>query len=94
MKTHEYLIVRHGSNAANQSMCSRAPVAICEATSREEAKSKALAGDVIAATARCLADDSRMVTVYNNQRLEAIPRSAARVSEWNAVCETDASFGD
>jgi hypothetical protein len=106
MKTYEYLIVRHGSNAANQSMCQRLPVAIVRAASAAQAKSFAEATgsehatkeQYSAAVAAVVASaewsdgygilpSAPSIRLYANQYLEAIPRSRARVSEWNQVCE-------
>ncbi|MBW7866546.1 MAG: hypothetical protein H3C30_19295 [Candidatus Hydrogenedentes bacterium] len=70
----EYLIYRHGSNAANQHMCQTATVAIVEARNQEEAKTLA----------------AQKVTVYNNQHLEAVPRSRARTEDWNDQAMQDA----
>jgi protein-disulfide isomerase-like protein with CxxC motif len=89
VKKHEYLILRYGSNAANQHLCNRAAVAIVEAVSQAEARAKAYAGDVIASESYGY-DGQPTLTVYNNQHLEAIPRSKARASEWDAVLEADA----
>jgi protein-disulfide isomerase-like protein with CxxC motif len=87
MQTHEYLIIRHGSNVANQG-CQRAAVAIVEATSREEAREQAARGAVIASDTYTAGEPT--LTVYANQHLEAIPRSQASPSEWTAVLEADA----
>jgi hypothetical protein len=54
-----YLIYRHGSNAANQSMTPTAVV--CSVEAKDQTEAVKLAAD--------------RVTVYNNQRLEAIPAS-------------------
>jgi hypothetical protein len=66
-----YLIYRHGSNSANQSMTPKAAIAIVEAANGEEAKRIA----------------SENHTVYNNQYLEAVPESKANKSDWNATEE-------
>jgi hypothetical protein len=73
MKTRQYLIIRYGSNAANQSMCNRAPVGTVEASSQGEAVAKMVG----------------VVTVYNNQYLEAVPASKARVSDWDGAAYAD-----
>lgn len=66
-RLHEYIVYRHGSNAANQSMCNRAPVAVVNARNATEACK--------------LARESGEFTVYVNQFLSAIP--ATRVSREN-----------
>ncbi len=58
-KYTKYVVYRHGSNAANQSMCNKRIVGTIKATSRKEA-CKLMAG---------------RVTVCHNQRLEAVPAS-------------------
>lgn len=58
---NRYLITRHGSNAANQSMTLRMDVAIVLAPTSCDAVNKAL----------------DTVTVYNNQRLSAIHVNSA-----------------
>lgn len=93
-RTTEYLIVRYGSNAANQHLCQRAPVAIVAAANQDEAKTKATKGEVLASTERNFVLETREVSCYNNQHLQAIPRSRARASEWDSVLEQDAMFGD
>lgn len=60
-----YLIYRHGSNAANQSMTPVAVVCSVEAKSRDEAKKIA----------------AEKVTVHNNQCLEARPASRCSKSD-------------
>lgn len=70
-----YLIYRHGSNAANQSMCNKAPVAIVnEAETSDEAERIA----------------AKHLTVYANQFLSAVEEGEADIDDWNAVCEQDA----
>ena len=72
-----YLIIRHGSNAANQSMTPSAAIAIVEAATAQEAKEIA-------------AEDH---TVYNNQYLEAIAEddlTEEQCEEWNEVSSRDA----
>lgn len=63
MKT--FVIFRHGSNAANQSMTQTMPVAIIEANNRDEAKQIAL----------------DTVKLYANQYLEARFASRCKRSE-------------
>ncbi len=63
MKT--FVIFRHGSNAANQSMTQTMPVAVVEAKDRDEAKQIALG----------------FVTLYANQYLESRFASRCKRSE-------------
>lgn len=63
--TH-FLVIRHGANAANQSMLQRQVLGIVEAEDIHEA--------------RKLANDSW--TVYNNQRLEIQTTEEASEEEW------------
>lgn len=69
MKTTNYLIYRHGSNSANQSMCSKLAIAIVEATSKDSAIQQA-------------AEDH---TVYANQFLSAVAESKANREDWNSA---------
>ena len=69
MRTTNYLIYRHGSNSANQSMCNKMAIAIIEATSKDAAMRQA-------------ADDH---SVYANQFLSAVAESKANREDWNAV---------
>jgi len=74
-----YLIFRHGSNAANQSMTPVEAVAIVEAASPDSAK--AIAAD--------------NVTVYANQYLEAVAESdlnAAQLKDWNYIVSRSAEM--
>lgn len=71
----EYLIYRHGSNGANQSLCNKAPVAIIVARSRREALEK-------------VATERPDITVYNNQFLTATPQSHANADDWNSQIES------
>jgi hypothetical protein len=75
----DYLIYRHGSNSANQSLSDKEPVAIVEAPSRTAAIETE--GDE---HVRRLALDPS-VSVYANQWLEAVPKSKVRVTDWNYV---------
>lgn len=59
MAKYKYVIYRHGSNAANQSLCNKAIVGTITAANREEA---------------CKLMRNK-VTVYHNQWLSAIPFS-------------------
>jgi hypothetical protein len=66
-----YLIYRHGSNAANQPMTPVMALDIVEAKSQDEAKEIAMSRN----------------EVYHNQYLSAVPESKAKVSDWNSVSE-------
>jgi hypothetical protein len=89
-KLTSYLIYRHGSNTANQSMCNRAPVAIVEATSRDEAtrtvRHDGAKLDFHAPSYLAL-DES--VDCWANQHFTAVPQSRAKAIDWNAVAERD-----
>ena len=69
----KYAIYRHGSNAANQSMCPKMLVGTIEATNRKEA---------------CKLMHDR-VTVYNNQWLSAIPFSRLSRAQQQIALERD-----
>lgn len=74
-----YLVIRHGSNAANQSMCQRAVLGIVEADNKTEARELA---------------ESKW-TVYNNQHLEILTADESTDEDWNAAQETvDAIYGE
>ena len=83
-KTREYLVYRHGSNAANQHLCNKMPVAIVAAVSREEAcRTESPENPGVYDSAWLAADSS--VSCWANQRFSAIPRSRASVRDWNSV---------
>jgi hypothetical protein len=65
----KYLVYRHGSNSANQSMRQTMPLAIIEAKSKSEA--------------RQIAEEYH--TFYANQSSEAIAESKASAKDWNQV---------
>ena len=69
-----YLIYRHGSNAANQSMTPVMPIAIIESKTLNAAIAKAR-------------DEH---TVYPNQFLTGVCESKAKSSDWNCICEQEA----
>lgn len=71
MKLTNYLVYRHGSNRANQELCSKMPVAIVAATSQQEACRIA----------------RQNVVFYANQVAEAVPESKASATDWNFVSE-------
>ena len=68
-----YVVIRHGSNAANQSMTPRMAVGIVTARSRKEAQ------EIAEGTYDC----------YNNQHLELISESKASAADWNEAVEMD-----
>lgn len=69
----DYVILRHGSNSANQSMTEVMPLTIIRARSRDAAKKAAW----------------ELFTVYNNQFLEAIPESRASKQDWDTAAQED-----
>lgn len=73
MRNCVYVVYRHGSNAANQSMCNRTIVGTIKAGSRAEA-------------CRLMSDE---VTVYNNQWLSAVPFSRLGKAEQRLAAERD-----
>ena len=60
-----YVVIRHGSNAANQSMCMRAVLGLQEAPSHTKAR------ELVA----------QRFTCYNNQHFELVPVSQARAAD-------------
>ncbi len=68
----KYLVYRHGSNKANQSMQQTMPVCEVEARSRDAAKQKA---------------HDAGITVYNNQWLEARPASRCSRADRESVLD-------
>lgn len=74
---NSYLIYRHGSNAANQSMTPIAAVAIVDAETEEQAKEIA----------------AENMTCYNNQFFSAVLESdltEEQIDDWNSVSFDDA----
>ena len=74
-----FLIYRHGSNAANQSMTETAAVAIVDAANEDDAKK--IAGENL--------------TCYNNQHFEAVAESdltEEQCEDWNEVSSRDAEL--
>lgn len=72
-----FLVYRHGSNAANQSMTPVSAVAIVDATNEVDAKRIA----------------SENVNCYNNQHLELVAAddlTGDQLDDWNDVVNTDA----
>ena len=68
-RNYVYAVYRHGSNAANQSLCNKMIVGTIQAGSREEA-------------CELMRDK---VTVYNNQWLSAVPFSRlGKKDQWRA----------
>jgi hypothetical protein len=77
MKMTSFLIYRHGSNAANQSMTPVSAVAIAEAETAEKAKEIA----------------AENLTVYSNQFLSAVAEAElddGQLQDWNEVVSRDA----
>jgi hypothetical protein len=71
-----YLIYRHGSNAANQSMTLKMAVGIVVADTYEEARKEALT----------------QINCYNNQYLEVVEESESDEADWKDVLEQDATL--
>ena len=74
-----YLVYRHGSNAANQSMTPVAAVAIVDAATEKDARNLA---------AEC-------VNCYANQHLELVAESDltdSQIEDWNEVNSRDAEL--
>lgn len=74
-----YLIIRHGSNAANQSMTPQTGVAFVDAETPEEAKR--------------IAREDQGVTCYANQFLEAVAEvdlDDDQTELWNALSDLEA----
>lgn len=69
-----WVVVRRGSNAANQPMTPRAVVGTVSATNRADAYANA----------------AQKFTVYNNQSIELIPWSRAKKEDLRAASEGDA----
>ncbi len=68
-----YLILRHGSNSANQSMIETMAVCFVEAEDEDDARDLAL----------------KKVTVYHNQHLEVLAEDDADNDDWNDAVESD-----
>ena len=83
-----YLVYRHGSNSANQSLCDCAPVAIVTAISREEACRTESPDQPTVHDAAWLAADPS-VTCWHNQYFSATPVSRARSADVRVVEERD-----
>jgi len=77
-----YLIVRWGSNSANQPMTERKPIAFVKASSQEEAIRKAFRNEVEFSKEISCVDGTPCILVYANQNLEAIPQSRVKESDW------------
>lgn len=90
-RTTQYLIYRHGANAANQSLSERRPVAIVEAPSRAAATATVRfdCARLDAYAPSCLAL-AQHVDCWANQRFSAVPRSKASRADWNSVAEQEA----
>lgn len=72
----DWLIRRHGSNAANQPMTPAAAVGIV--TDADEAAARRIAGEEI--------------NCYANQHLELVSYADCDSDEWNSVLERDADL--
>jgi hypothetical protein len=84
--TREYLVYRHGSNAANQHLCNKMPVAIVTAVSREKAcRTETLENPGVYDSAWLAADSS--VSCWANQYFSATPRQRSRL-EFGALMAT------
>jgi hypothetical protein len=82
--TNQFLVYRHGSNSANQSMQESKVVAIVyDATDENEALERVQAYEP--------ADPFTAITVYANQTLEAVRSELDRVTdeEWDAAQEDE-----
>ena len=73
MRNYVYAVYRHGSNAANQSLCNKMLVGTIKAGSRKEACERMAA----------------KVTVYNNQWLSAVPASKLGKADRQIAFERD-----
>ena len=73
-KPTQFLIYRHGSNRANQSLCERMPVGVISARTRQEALEN-------------FVTEYPDVSVYANQYLSAVREADASVTDWNALAE-------
>lgn len=71
-----YIVLRHGSNKANQSMTQTAVIGSIEAKSREEARER-------------FNDENPTVTVYANQHLGFVPQSKAKAWQIQEAGEAD-----
>ena len=88
--TH-YLVYRHGSNAANQSMTPKMAVAIVEARSQDDAIARVRTRHPSLVTG--YRDDMTVlpyVSCYANQSFSAVPRSRANKDDWMQVVEDSA----
>lgn len=72
-REYTWVVVRHGSNAANQSMTPRAVVGTVTATNRVDAYAKA----------------AQKFTAYSNQHIELIPESRANKEDARVAFEED-----
>ncbi len=74
MRTHTYIIARHGSNAANQSMTPRAVIGTVLETTRAKAEIEAV----------------KRWVFYANQNVQAIPYSKASREDQRTAFEIEA----
>lgn len=73
MRLKQYVVIRHGSNAANQSMTPKMVVGIARAETYDDAKAQA----------------SEEFNCYNNQFLELVPWYQATAAEKRTASEID-----
>lgn len=85
----DWLLVRHGSNAANQSRTFRLPVAVVRAVDAGEATETRRDGGWDGPSYSTRAP---WVDVWANQRLEAIPLSRATRADVEQARETEADY--
>lgn len=87
MKTHMYLVYRHGSNSANQHLRNKMPVAIIDASSRAQAcETERPENPTIADSSWLRLDKS--VDCWANQSFSAVPVSKAPVADVREVEES------
>jgi hypothetical protein len=78
IRTTEYVVYRHGSNGANQSMTSVMPIGIYSGTGRTATERRQDAQDKAA----------REHTVYTNQWLDGVPASRVSADTKDTAWET------
>ena len=84
MATYSYVIYRHGSNSANQSLCDKMPVALVEARNQREACETMHDGDLHSPACLKL---SPAIRAWANQRFSAKPASRASAADLDAAQE-------
>lgn len=68
-----YLVIRHGSNGANQPMTQSMPICFVTASDADQARKLA----------------AKRHTVYNNQFLQLVKEADCDPDEWNVAVEDD-----